>query len=112
MHSLQPFDPLSTREIAAALDGLSHATVAVLGDLCLDVYWPIDRSASEASLETGLPTEPVCNQRYSPGGAGNVVTNLLALGVGRIFPIGVLGDDPFGREMSRQLARPGIDSHS
>jgi bifunctional ADP-heptose synthase (sugar kinase/adenylyltransferase)/phosphoglycolate phosphatase-like HAD superfamily hydrolase len=110
MRSLQPFDPLPTREIAAALEGLSHATVAVLGDFCMDVYWPIDRSASEASVETGLPTEPVCNQRYSPGGAGNVVTNLLALGVGRIFPIGVLGDDPFGREMSRQLVRPGIDS--
>lgn len=112
MHSLQPFDSLSTREITAALDGLSRASVAVLGDFCMDVYWPINGSASEVSVETGLPTEPVCNQRYSPGGAGNVVTNLLALGVQRIFPIGVLCDDPFGREMSRQLARPEIDSHS
>ena len=110
MPLLRPFDPLTTREIAAVLDGLSRATVAVLGDFCLDVYWPIDRSASEHSVETGLPTEPVCRQRYTPGGAGNVVTNLLALGVSRVFPIGVLGDDPFGRELSQQFARPGIDS--
>lgn len=92
------------------LDDLCLATVAVLGDFCLDVYWPIDRSASELSVETGLPTEPVHSQRYSPGGAGNVVVNLLTLGVRRIFPIGVLGDDPFGRELSRLLQRAEIDA--
>jgi rfaE bifunctional protein kinase chain/domain len=109
MKPFQPFHPLKTRDIAAALDKLCHATIAVLGDFCLDVYWPIDRSASELSVETGLPTEPVHGQRYSPGGAGNVVINLLALGVRRIFPLGVLGDDPFGRELSRLLQRPEID---
>jgi bifunctional ADP-heptose synthase (sugar kinase/adenylyltransferase)/phosphoglycolate phosphatase-like HAD superfamily hydrolase len=110
MKPLQPFVPLKTQDIAATLDDLCHATVAVLGDFCLDVYWPIDRSASELSVETGLATEPVHSQRYSPGGAGNVVVNLLALGVRRIFPIGVLGDDPFGRELNRLLQRPEIDT--
>lgn len=110
MRSLPPFNSLTYPEIAATLDGLSRATVAVLGDFCLDVYWPIDRAASEISVETGLPTEPVRSQRYSPGGAGNIVMNLLALGVHRIYPIGVLGDDPFGRELSRLMQRPGIDA--
>ncbi len=110
MKPLQPFNPLTPWEIAATLDDLCLATIAVLGDFCLDVYWPIDRSASEISVETGLPTEPVRSQRYSPGGAGNVVINLLALGVRRVFPIGVLGDDPFGRELSRLLQRPEIDT--
>lgn len=110
MKPLQPFDALTPRDIAAALDNLGRATVAVLGDFCLDVYWPINRSASEISVETGLPTEPVNSQRYSPGGAANVVINLLALGVGRVFPIGVLGDDPFGRELSRLLQRPEIET--
>ena len=32
--------------------------------ICLDVYWTIDRSTSEVSVETGLKTEPVRAQRY------------------------------------------------
>ena len=36
--ALQPFDILSRQEIAATLDNLSRASVAVLGDFCLDVY--------------------------------------------------------------------------
>jgi len=106
---LQPFDNLTKHEIAATIDCLSKASVAVLGDFCLDVYWMIDRAASEVSHETGLRTEPVRSQRYSPGGAGNVVMNLLALGVQQIYPVGVLGDDPFGRELHRLLDSPHIN---
>ncbi len=43
-------------------------------------------------------------------GLATSVVNLLALGVPRIFPIGVLGDDPFGRELGRLLHRPEIDT--
>lgn len=106
---LQPFDLLSRHEIAGVLDNLSQASLAVLGDFCLDVYWTIDRAKAEISLETGLRTEPVRAQRYSPGGAGNVVMNLLALGAHRIYPVGVLGADPFGRELQRLLASPHVD---
>jgi rfaE bifunctional protein kinase chain/domain len=112
MKPLQLFSPLTIREMTSVLNDLSHVSVAVVGDFCLDVYWPIDRSASELSLETGLATEPISSQRYSPGGAGNVVANLLALGVRRVFPIGVVGDDPFGRELNRLLRQSGIDLRS
>jgi len=67
----------------------------VIGDLCLDIYWFVDSSRSEASLETGLPTHPVREQRYSLGGAGNVVSNLAAAGCRSVRPIGVVGDDPW-----------------
>jgi rfaE bifunctional protein kinase chain/domain len=100
---------LTPVEIAAVLDNLSRASVAVIGDFCLDVYWMIASAMGEISLETGLLTQPVSNQKYSPGGAGNVVMNLLALEVSRIFPIGVIGDDPFGRELTRLLDYPQID---
>jgi rfaE bifunctional protein kinase chain/domain len=109
LKSLLPLDLLGSSEIAAILDKLSGATVAVLGDFCLDVYWMLDRSASEVSLETGLMTEPARSQRYSPGGAGNVVTNLLALGVSEIHLLGVVGEDPFGRELARLLDHPHVD---
>ncbi|PTX93932.1 carbohydrate kinase [Spartobacteria bacterium LR76] len=107
--SLQPFDILEPAEIASILDKLSMASVAVVGDFCLDVYWTIDPSASEDSVETGLRTQPVRQQRYSPGGAGNVVANLVALGAHRIYPVGVLGEDPFGRELRRLLEHPSVD---
>ncbi len=108
--SLQPFDILGRAEIASNLDKLSMASVAVIGDFCLDVYWTIDPSASEASVETGLQTQPVRQQRCSPGGAGNVVANLIALGAHRIYPVGVLGDDPFGRELRRLMEHPTVDT--
>ena len=101
--SLQPFNVLGQSEMIAILDRFSQVSAAVIGDFCLDVYWAIDRSASETSIETGLKTEPVRHQRYSPGGAGNVVMNLLALGVPRVYAVGVLGNDPFGHELRRLL---------
>jgi len=109
LNSLQPLELLGASEIAAILDKLSGATVAVLGDFCLDVYWILDRSTSEISVETGLATEPARTQRYSPGGAGNVVTNLLALEVSQIHLLGVVGDDPYGRELTRLLEHPNVD---
>jgi len=102
-NSPRTYYTLGRQEISSILDKLSGASVAVIGDFCLDIYWEIDRSASERSVETGLTTEPVRQQRYSPGGAGNVVMNLLALGVETVYPLGVLGNDPFGRELRRLL---------
>jgi len=106
---LQPFQILSRAQMVAILDKLSRVSVAVIGDFCLDVYWTIDRSASEISLETGLKTEPVRNQRYAPGGAGNVIMNLAALGVRQVYPVGVLGNDPFGVELRRLLESSRVD---
>jgi rfaE bifunctional protein kinase chain/domain len=109
-HSILPFKVLGPPEIISTLENLSRVSVAVIGDFCLDVYWTIDRSASEVSLETGLKTEPVRQQRYSAGGAGNVVMNLLALGVPQVYPVGVLGNDPFGGELRRLLESSQINN--
>ncbi len=102
-NSLHAHYTLGLQEMSSILDKLSGVSVAVIGDFCLDIYWAIDRSQSEISVETGLKTEPVRQQRYSPGGAGNVVMNLLTLGVEEVYPIGVLGNDPFGHELRRLL---------
>ena len=98
----------------ADVDGLLHdirpLRVAVIGDFCLDVYLVLDPAAAEVSVETGLPTRPVAEQRYSLGGAGNVAANLVALGCAKVCAFGVIGDDPFGAEMARILRRSGIDA--
>lgn len=72
------------------------ARVTVFGDFCLDAYWQLDDGKAELSVETGLPVRRVREQRYSLGGAGNVVANLAALGVGSVRAVGLTGDDPFG----------------
>jgi bifunctional ADP-heptose synthase (sugar kinase/adenylyltransferase) len=42
--------------------------------------------------------------RPSPGAAGTLLNNLVALGVGRVCPIAVIGDDGEGYELRRVLA--------
>ena len=101
---------LSIDVIRSLLGRFSSSSVAVVGDFCVDAYWTLDRSASEISVETGLRTEAIRQQRYAPGGAGNVVMNLIALGIGRVYPVGVLGNDPFGRELRLLLSDPHIES--
>ncbi|MBU0715998.1 MAG: carbohydrate kinase [Verrucomicrobia bacterium] len=89
--------------LKAILDAVSRVRIAVIGDFCLDTYWFIDASAAETSVETGLLTRPVRRQRYTLGGAGNVIMNLLAMNVHDVHAFGVIGDDPFGQEMLRLL---------
>lgn len=105
---LRNFQPPGEARLRSLLDLMTRARVLVIGDFCLDAYWFVDSSRSEKSLETGLPTNPVREQRYSLGGAGNVAHNLAAAGCRHIQVIGVTGADPWGREMARQLHELGI----
>src|SRR5581483_3450025 len=79
--------------------------------LFLDRYLDLDAALTEPSLETGLDAYQVVNVRSSPGAAGTVINNLAALGVGRIYPIAVVGDDGEGYELRQALDRlPAVDS--
>ena len=83
--------------------------VVVVGDVCLDRYLEIDPARAEMSIETGLPVHNVVNVRAQPGGAGTILNNLVALGVGTILPVGFCGDDGEGYELRRGLsAMPGV----
>lgn len=92
---------------------LSQASrVTVFGEFCLDTYWIIDNGKPQLSLETGLPIHSIREQRYSPGGAGNVAANLAALGVQEVRVVGVIGTDLFGDELIRQLSKRSIHTES
>ncbi len=94
------------RAIAARYPNLQ---LAVVGDFCLDRYLEIDPQRHELSIETGLPVHNVVRVRAQPGGAGTILNNLSALGVGAIFPVGFAGDDGEGFELSRALEqRAGV----
>lgn len=84
--------------------------IAVVGDFCLDRYLEIDPERAERSIETGLPVHNVVRVRSQPGGAGTIVNNLVALGIGEISAIGFCGDDGEGYELRRELAAlPGLN---
>lgn len=81
----------------------SRLRIAVVGDFCLDRYLEIDPSRREISIETGLPVHNVVNVRSQPGAAGTILNNLVALGIGGIYPVGFAGDDGEGMELTRCL---------
>jgi rfaE bifunctional protein kinase chain/domain len=89
------------------LDGMRKARILVLGDYYLDAYWFIDKTKSKLSLETPWHINPVVGQRYQPGASGTIVNNLLALGVGTVHTLGVVGDDAFGSMLLDQMRQRG-----
>lgn len=86
--------------------------VVVLGDYTVDTYFDVDPepAVSITSVETGLPVQIMHGSRFQPGGAGNVVANLVALGAGTVQPIGIVGDDEFAEILSRRLDARGVRS--
>lgn len=78
--------------------------IAIVGDFCLDRYFEIDPSLAETSIETGLEVHNVTRVRTQPGAAGTILNNLVALGVGEIYPIGFCGEDGEGWLLEKALA--------
>jgi bifunctional ADP-heptose synthase (sugar kinase/adenylyltransferase) len=101
---------MTVTALSELLVAIRDVRIGILGDFCLDAYLLLDPEASEASVETGLSTRPVRTQRYALGGAGNVASNLLAMGVTRLSVFGVTGNDPFGVEMGSVLAAAGANT--
>ena len=101
-HSLQPNDllPLFGR--------MARLKVGVIGDFALDLYFDHVAQTGERSLETGLDVHWAHQPKASLGAAGNVVQNLLALGVEQVWAIGCVGPDLFGREMHYLFERQGV----
>jgi rfaE bifunctional protein kinase chain/domain len=101
---------LTTSLIEQILATIPHRTIGVLGDLFLDRYLDLDAALTEPSIETGLDAYQVVGVRSYPGAAGTVINNLAALGVGRIVPISMIGDDGEGYELRQALRKmPSVD---
>ena len=100
---------MNRERLERILGAFGGATVALVGDFFLDQYLEIAPALDEVSLETGLTARQVVRVRCQPGGAGNVVANLCALGVGRVLCLGAIGDDGEGFELLRALRRLGAD---
>src|ERR1044072_5561181 len=99
---------LTSDDVQLILDRIRGLTVGVIGDLFLDRYLDIDAALTEPSIETGLDAYQVTRVRSQPGAAGTVINNLVALGVKRVCPVSVIGDDGEGYELRQALARLGV----
>src|SRR5437660_4637298 len=104
---------LTESVLRQVLERIPSLTIGVLGDLFLDRYLDIDADLTEPSIETGLDAFQVVRVRSCPGAAGTIINNLVALGVGHVEPICVIGDDGEGYELRQALNRlPGVDSEA
>ena len=83
-------------DLAAAIDRLAGARVMVIGDVMLDrfIYGGVERISPEAPV----PVLRVETEESMPGGAGNVLRNLVAIGA-RVCFVAVVGDDQVGRDL-------------
>lgn len=94
-------------ELALAIRKLVRSSVLVVGDAMLDryIYGTVDRVSREAPV----PVLTVDREVAVPGGAGNVVRNLGALGVAVAF-VSVVGDDQSGSDLTGLIgSQPGVE---
>ena len=100
---------ISSARLASLLASYRQLTIGLVGDLFLDRYLDIDPDLHELSIETGLEAYQVTRIRNSPGALGTVINNLAALGVGRLVPVSVLGDDGQAYDLLQALSRLPVD---
>jgi D-beta-D-heptose 7-phosphate kinase/D-beta-D-heptose 1-phosphate adenosyltransferase len=94
-------------DLPEAVRGLKRASVLVTGDVMLDrfVYGRVERISPEAPI----PVVAIEREQTMPGGAGNVVRNLVALGAAVAF-VSVVGDDQAGSELTALVGgQPGVE---
>ena len=93
-----PFSPDAPEpDLEAAIRRLSHANVLIVGDVMLDKY--VYGDVNRISVEAPVPILAIEREVAMPGGAGNVLRNLTALGAAAAF-ITVVGDDEAGSALT------------
>src|SRR3954453_5404701 len=94
-------------DLAAAVRRLGRTSVLVIGDVMLDRY--TYGEVSRISQEAPVPVLAIEREVALPGGAGNVVRNLTALGAAAAF-IAVVGDDQAGSELTGLIGgQPNVE---
>ncbi|MDA1049320.1 MAG: PfkB family carbohydrate kinase [Planctomycetota bacterium] len=100
---------LARSRLESLLSNFPNLTIGLVGDLFLDRYLDIEPGVEEISIETDLEAYQIDLVRNSPGALGTVMNNLAALGVGRLVPITVIGDDGQAYDLLKELRRLPVD---
>jgi rfaE bifunctional protein kinase chain/domain len=98
-----PF-PNSDR-LLSLVSALAGRPVLMVVDLVADVF--VTGAPKRLSREAPILILSYQGERLVPGGGANAVANVAALG-GRPLPLGVVGDDAYGRQLVESLRGAGI----
>lgn len=82
----------------------------IVGDVCLDRWCRYDPGEAEPSRETGIPRIGVVSYISTPGAAGTVANNMIALGIGRVSIMGVIGEDGYSYELLNVMRAGRIET--
>jgi D-beta-D-heptose 7-phosphate kinase/D-beta-D-heptose 1-phosphate adenosyltransferase len=100
-------DQNETIQLIEAVRLLGRTSVLVVGDAMLDRY--IYGTVERVSPEAPVPILTIERELAMPGGAGNVVRNLTALGAAVAF-ISVVGDDQAGADLTGLIGgQPNVE---
>ena len=83
--------------------------ILVIGDFMLDEY--IEGKVERISPEAPVPVVEAKEVKVRPGGAANVVANLLSLGANPV-PLGVVGEDKAGERLKELLKKLGAPTET
>ena len=98
---------ISKYELLNLKDSFQGKKIAVIGDMMLDAYFWGD--VKRISPEAPVPVVEIENEFFRFGGAANVALNILKLGA-IPFPLGVIGNDQYGKLFNELLSKDDITS--
>jgi rfaE bifunctional protein kinase chain/domain len=96
---------IDSRKLTRFAKALRGRRIGVAGDFMLDRY--VWGSATRLSPEAPVPVVDFANESEVLGGAGNVATNLAALGA-TVLAFGVIGEDEEGRAIRSLMETAGV----
>jgi D-glycero-beta-D-manno-heptose-7-phosphate kinase len=94
-------------KLANTLSRLNPAKILVIGDMLLDTYTM--GKAKRISPEAPVAIVNVLCEEHRPGGAGNVILNLLSLG-SQVVAVGRVGRDWAGQTFTEALKKENVDT--
>lgn len=89
------------------IEKFNKAKVAVIGDIVADVY--VYGRQFKLSREAPVIVARYENEEVLPGGAGNIINNIVSLGAA-VYPIGIIGKDDNGKSLLSYFSGHNIDT--
>ncbi len=96
-------------DLVSRIRPMAGLPVLIIGDLMVDRY--IRGSVNRISPEAPVPVVDVHHEEFMPGGAGNVASNIAALG-GKPSLVSLVGEDPDGDRLLSTLRDRSVDVSS
>lgn len=94
-------------KLTGVLNRFSERKILVAGDFMLDTY--TIGKAKRISPEAPVAVIHVQKEEHRPGGAGNVILNLVSLGA-QVVVLGRIGDDASGLFLKDHFIQEGVDT--